>query len=230
MIVYWTSYIEYPDTDFTFSLEEPKKLHQNIPSPIAESNYPLCGAFNEQRNLFVINSPIAYTLDIDNKTGEWHAPDHPMLDRYTMFDDFNHGILQFKTNIVMYSLNSVKLRLHHPFLHHTPLTDAGNLMTGAYDCGKWLRPLNAAYYFKMKNNFNFKISQKTPLMYVEFDTPEKVELRYLYPAQEIQEILNRCLSLKTTRRVPYTLKECYERFEQHKSKKILEQAIRKQER
>lgn len=230
MIVYWTSYIEYPDSDYTFSLEEPKKLHQNIPSPISKSNYPLCGAFNEQRNLFVVNSPLAYTLNIDRKTGEWKSPDNSLLDRYTLFDDFNYGILQFKTNLAMYSPKPLKLRLHHPFLHHTSLTEAGNLMTGAYDCSKWLRPLNAVYYFKMKDNWNFKVTQNTPLMYIEFDIPEKIELKYLHPTKEIQDVLNRCLTLKETRRVPYTLKECYARFEQHKSKKILAQEIRKQER
>ena len=110
----------------------------------------------------------------------------------------------------------------HPFMHNTPVSKYGFYVPGGFDISQWFRPLE--YAFQMWENCNdFKISQNDPLMYVRFNTLEKVELKKFYLTPELFDLSMSCVRIKSYWR-QRNLGKLYDIFTQSKiQKKIIEE-------
>lgn len=231
MKVYWTTLAEPKIKDFILGIRPPHRVITSIEGKIKDSFYSGCVAFTEHsKNQFVITSPLDYTLNIYPKEKRWESPDNGHIENWMLLHDLEHSLIQFKTGIVMFSEESVNISTMQPYLHHTDFTAAGNVLYGKYDISKWIRPLHTAIYLKQQDQYTFKITQNTPLMYVQFDTAEKVELEYISSTDEIEQTIRKCVTLKETRKRIFSLKECYKQFEAHRMRRRLMNEVKKQER
>ena len=231
MKIYWTSFVEYDLPDFTLAVDQPTKLLHNIEGDIKNTLYPRCGAFNEhQKNTFVVRSPLEYSLKIFPKEERWESPDSQHVENWIVLQDFNNRCVQLKTGILLFSETSVNVTVSHPFLHHTDYTRHGNILPGTFNISKWIRPIQAAYYFQPASEYSFKVTNDTPLAYISFDTKEKVALEFFQPTETIHRVVQQCLMLKHTRARHFSLKEAYSKFEQHRGKRMILNEIKKQKR
>jgi len=231
MKVYWTTLVEPEIQTLTLGIQPPRRVIKSIEGKIKNSIYTRCGAFTEHsKNQFVITSPLEYILNIYPEEQRWESPDNRHIENWMILHELEHSSMQLKTGIVMFSEESVNMSTIQPYLHHTDLTAAGNVLYGKYDISKWIRPLNTALYLKPQDQYTFKITQNTPLMYVQFDTAEKVELEYISPTDEIDQTIKQCVTLKETRKRVFSLKECYKQFEAHRMRRRLMNEVKKQER
>jgi hypothetical protein len=95
-------------------------------------------------------------------------------------------------------------------MHKTELTNSGYYVPGTFDISKWFRPLEFAFQLWPGEN-NFKAAEDDPLLYVKFDTEEKLNLQEFYMTPEIYSISNSCISLKNFSRVK-ALNKLYDIF------------------
>ena len=110
----------------------------------------------------------------------------------------------------------------HPYMHKTPVTDAGFYVPGRFDISQWFRPLEYAFQLH-EGNTNFKVGQGDPLMYVNFKTNEKVKLQKFFLTEELLSLSMSCVRLKNTWK-QRNLNKLYDIF---KGSKIKNQLIKK---
>ena len=206
-------------------------LGKNIPVNIKSSEYYKCPAFTDEiRKILVVKAGYDFDFELDQKTGAWHGSNPEWISKYVHLNNLeHHGLIQFTTDVVMFSPKSVKITVMHPFMHHNDLTNVGSGIQGTYDIGKWFRPLQAAYYMKPNQpKLKFSVRQGDPLFYVKVDTDEPIKIHQFHETQAMREILLSCLQLKQTRHKIFTLQEAYARFKMHNFRKKIMKEIKEQ--
>lgn len=230
MKIYWTTYIDQIP-NLSLAIRPPTRLLNNITGDIKNTNFPMCGAFHEHhKNTYVVNSPIEYKLNIYTEQDRWESPNSKVLDTWSVFQDMQNCVVQFKTGLLFFAESDVNLTVMHPFLHHTDLTENGNVLSGAFNIAKWSRPIQAAYYFQRKPSYSIDVKEDTPLIYVNFDAVERVKLEYFHMSPTINNIVQQCLGLKDSRYRPWSLKDAYKRFENKRNHKLLMNEIKQQKK
>jgi len=192
-----------------------------------QDNFLNCPAFvNSSKNLFMLNSPVNIDVDI--------FPDHlrnnlsdniPFNERNFILKQpslLNSYTVRSAGSWIFFCEEELEIESIHPYMHKTPVTDAGFYVPGRFDISQWFRPLE--YAFQMHDgNTNFKVGQGDPLMYVNFKTNEKVKLQKFFLTEELLSLSMSCVRLKNTWK-QRNLNKLYDIF---KGSKIKNQLIKK---
>jgi hypothetical protein len=82
-----------------------------------------------------------------------------------------------------------------PYLHQTEYGKTALYIPGEFNIGSWFRPVDMALQM-WPGERDFKSPVGDPLLYVHFETEEKVQLKRFYMTQEIYDISGACVKYK----------------------------------
>jgi hypothetical protein len=222
-IVYWTQFTALDRITTTNLLfESPKHIWTTLPKDGIDS-YRACSAtkgfFN---NTYVINNPIDLELTISNN-GTGIVPDDGVVFINNPAYSNQHTI-SLDYSWLFFSEDNINVAIYPPYLHNTTSSKYGAIHAGSFNISKWFRPV-VPQYTLWENVNNFKSISGEPIMYVDFQTDDKVELRQFELTPEIVEVVRGVLGFKYI--LPRTtLKELYHRFISSKRDKRLLKLIK----
>jgi hypothetical protein len=241
--VYWSPHLSlnvYGINNIHY--QEPLNL---IPYMAAEKNkktngpvFYSCPAYLEGfKNSFVIENPFdfdftfPYTMDTVLNA---NAP-LPALDKKT--DTFIEGwantrppartdSLSIDISIawIFFCEEDLIMRTTPPFLHKTEYGKTTLYIPGEFNIGSWFRPVDMALQM-WPGETDFKSPVGEPLLYVHFDTEEKVQLKRFYMTPEIYEISGACVKYKLFS-PKSSLSKVYNIFKGAKLDKVLAKLIK----
>jgi len=82
-----------------------------------------------------------------------------------------------------------------PFLEDNNITRRCAILPGAFDIGKWFRPIDFSFY--LKNDYDeFKISEDEVYSYITFHTDESINFKQFYPSPTVKQLLSDILLSK----------------------------------
>jgi hypothetical protein len=81
-----------------------------------------------------------------------------------------------------------------PAYYHKPIFD-GYYVGGAFDIGKWFRPVEGAIQLNKGIN-TAHIRRNDPIAYIKFDTEEPVQFKRFYMSKELEELSWGCVEYK----------------------------------
>lgn len=227
--VYWAP-LDNQNLDLTLAYEQPERLTKCIPARIKNSPYYRCPAFLENiKNTFVLKSPISLDFSITPSEQRVDTTDQMMMQKVNLELAQNNGIIQFGFNFIFFCDQPLTITQMHPYLHSNTFTENTNTLSASFNCGKWFRPLQAAFVLGDKQNFDFSIKRGDIFSYIGFDTQETVELINFDITPEIHQIVQSCMDMKVSNKsTPYSLTYCYNQFMLYRKQKLLLKAIKEQ--
>lgn len=234
-VVYWSPW-DFKDmyNEMYLGYTDPINVFNDISKSINKENkmdnFLNCPAFvNSAKNTFLFTSPTNADLTFIDGHIKNNLPDHiPFNQRTFVFKSpslLNARTVRLAANWIFFSEDDLEMESIHPYMHSSPVTDYGYYVPGSFNINKWFRPLE--YAFQMKPNCdNFKVSQGDPLMYVKFNTKEKVELRKFHLSDKLFDMSMSCIRLKSYWR-QRQLSKLYELFVNAKMNKSILNEIKK---
>jgi hypothetical protein len=231
MKVYWAP-LDNKEMNLTLAYYEPGRLATNIPVDLRSSGYYKCPAFMETvKNTFVLKSPISLNLEFNPSKQIASASNEQLYNLKARIDDaLDHGIVQFGFNYLFFAEKPLKITQMHPYLHHNTFTRNANTLLGEFDCGRWLRPLQASFVIDPSiKDYTYDIKRGDIYSYIRFNTDEKVELVNFDLTPKIEEIADSCLQMKQSgHNSSFSLDFCYKSFIMYKRNKVLLRELRAQ--
>jgi hypothetical protein len=207
--VYWapwgdpTTYSElFLAYDPPIKLTEDLKTRNNKEN--AADNYFRCPAFVDSiRNTFLFTSPSNVDITIGDGYLRNNLPQNVSYDQrlFTVKQAScrDAHTIRYYANWIFFSEDPLLIHSTPPFMHRSPVNNTGYYVPGSFDISQWFRPLEYAY--QMWDNVDtFSVRATDPLMYVNFLTDEKVELKKFYLTKELYDLSMSCVRLKTYRR------------------------------
>ena len=170
----------------------------------ASDNYFRCPAFVDSiRNTFLFTSPSNVDITIGDGYLRNNLPQNVSYDQrlFTVKQAScrDAHTIRYYANWIFFSEESLVIHSTPPFMHRSPVNNTGYYVPGSFDISQWFRPLEYAY--QMWDNVDtFSVRATDPLMYVNFLTDEKVELKKFYLTKELYDLSMSCVRLKTYRR------------------------------
>lgn len=233
MNIFWTNdeivrpeqSLRSPLADMSMAFLPPEPLIKNIPQNIKLSNYVRCPAFTDSiKNTYVLKFPFSFKIKINQADGEIESDSPELVKTYFIPPTDKSGIIQIQLGSYFFADSPCIATQMHPYLHNNCITQNGNVLQGEFDIHKWYRPINLAFVLNSsKKEIIFDFKRGDIFSYLKFNTNEEVKLYEYENTSEIQEISNRCLSLKfckTKGNMP--LQEVYDAFlRKHYNKKLL---------
>jgi len=232
-IIYWSIWT-FPNRLPLINMvcEKPELVLNTLPSEheSKENSYRRCyGSKNKFLNTYVLKSPITASAKIVGHSFPPYVEDD-VQNKSNMFilqkPAFkNIHSIEYDFKWIFFSEESIKMHVYQPYMHQTEAFKYGYVASGSYDIGKWFRPVNATYNLWEGNDY-ISVKQNDPLIYLDFDIDEKVELREFSINQEILDISQACLGYKNYRpNQPFS--KIYEVFEKSGNRKRLINEIKK---
>jgi hypothetical protein len=189
-------------------------------------NYRGCKSSLELfKNTYVLFTPQTSTITFTGDTtspelhsdtiNSWYKRGSSFLNTYAADYDFGW---------VFFADQPLKARFTNPFMHNTESNKHGYFTSGAFDIGRWFRPINLVYHL-WENNNTLKVVAGEPAVYVEFDTDKPVVLKQFDLTEEIFQISTQAIGfLRWVRNE--SLSQRYARFTGSKRDKKLLKLIR----
>ena len=181
-----------------------------------------CPAFKDYyKNTFSLKFPMDYTLDIGPQ-GQLSTPDYDaeLINRMFVVRDASTKFYTMNIYHLMFSEESLSLEVSSA---HTMDEDGfvNNTMVvpGVYDIGKWIRPIECAFFVKENNN-RVTIKEGSPYCFVKFNTEKRVRLNKFSMTGDMHIMLNEILASKNhSTRIGRPLVEFYKILSQSRYKK-----------
>ncbi len=228
IIVYWSPYWE--DTkSWNLLYKDPerliKRLSKRKSKKLPDNNFLRCPAYIDTfKNTFVVDSVLACNYEIQKGQivkSEGYASflDHlPTLENQTLLT-LSMGWLFFTEE------ESLTMRVTPPYFEKSNHNNFGVVIPGSFDIGKWFRRVNLE--FILWENVNFlKIAENEPLVYFNFETSHKVELKRFEPTENIMKHASHVASFSDVQ-PNKSLREKYKLFKQTRYKDLILKEIKK---
>lgn len=211
--VYPDRFISYKD-DPTWLIE---KFTKNVNKGNRLDNFYKCPAFVDQvKNTLVlyntsdIDVSITRENNIKNNLGD-NLKNHSVnLFNIKAPSELDAHTVSYSCNWIFFADKPVTITTTPTYMHDSGLSKYGYYVPGTFDISKWFRPLEFAFQL-WPGVFDFKSNESDPLLYVKFNTEEKINLQKFYMTQEIYDISNSCISFKKFSKVK-ALNRLYELF------------------
>lgn len=241
--VYWSPHLTmdmYAVNNLHY--QEPVNLISEMVSQRNKENvgpvFYSCPAYLENRkNTFIIKNPFNYNitfpydLDIyvkspmpqpakDRNTGEF-------VERWALTrpaarsDSFS---IDLAMSWIFFSEEDLEMDTTPPYLHRPEYGKTAFYIPGKFNIGSWFRPVDMALQM-WPNEKDLTSPIGDPLLYVNFNTEEKVILKRFYMTQEIYDISVACVRYKNYNpKTPLT--KAYSVFKEAKIHKALIKMIK----
>ena len=203
IVVYWSSASGFNKQDYAalFS-HEPVPIVKTLPQRDDEFDHNIgfisCRAMlNLFKNTYVINNPVTSTAKLyntdkmvpdcdDGGMGYWSPMEKPFENRLRV--DLGFGYIFFAEE-------DLEIKMLPPFMHKVKSAETSWVAPGAYNIGKWFRPMIPSYML-WENETEVSIVKDEPSFYVQFDTNKKVILKRFEFTNEMQHLINELMWLR----------------------------------
>lgn len=221
--VYWTRAIAPGSGERHFisplRFQEPEFLHKNIDYKeyLGPALLHCPGMVEEMTKTVVIKSPVSVDLEYeDNGQLKIHRQDPEFGEIFFGQPQGKNGVHQLGFGYIFFADKPLMATNLPPYYHNNGYTEAVNPLCGSYDIGRWFRPGVRPLFQKKPNAKRISITEGDPLMYVKFNTDEKINL-VEFDSQELDQLgfhspINACITLKN-QLPPTPLHKAYEYFD-----------------
>jgi hypothetical protein len=221
-IVYWTMYTAIDRiTKSSLLFEPPQHIWSTLPKDGVDS-YRSCYASQAFfKNTYVLNNAIDLSVTISDDGKTITPNDGFILPRPAAYNGQHTITIDYAW--LFFTEDDIEIAQYPPYLHNPTAIKYGTVHAGAFNISKWFRPI-VAQYTLWKNVNTFEIKSGEPMMYLDFKTNNKVELKRFELTPEIAEIAGGSFDFKSL--LPKTpMEELYRRFTRSKRNKRLLQLI-----
>lgn len=230
--VYWASVGDSSRKTFTELLNvQPEPIIKDLMDKKSNPYYPevayqACpSAKSYFKNTYKMISPVSKRIQIDlagsiipSEHSNWFLPRPSYYANSIAFD--------FDLAWVFFCEDSLIMEQLPPHTHNVTASRYASLAAGAYDIGKWFRPIISSYT-TWPGVSEFAIEENDPLFYLKFHTDEKIDFIKFEATQKIQEVATGATLFKNAIRFE-SLDSLYTRFSQSGRKKVLLREIKKE--
>jgi hypothetical protein len=171
----------------------------------------------EMTKTVVIKSPVSVDLEY-NDDGQLKVYRQDPEFGAIFFGDpqGKNGVHQLGFGYIFFADKPLMATNLPPYYHNNGYTEAVNPLCGSYDIGRWFRPGVRPLFQKKPDATRISINEGDPLMYVKFNTDEKINL-VEFDAHELDQLgfhspINACITLKN-QLPPTPLHKAYEYFD-----------------
>lgn len=221
--VYWTRAIAPGSGERHFisplRFQEPEFLHKNIDYKeyLGPALLHCPGMVEEMTKTVVIKSPVSIDLEYnDNGQLKIHRQDPEFGAIFFGDPQGKNGIHQLGFGYIFFADKPLMATNLPPYYHNNGYTEAVNPICGSYDIGRWFRPGVRPLFQKKPEATRISINEGDPVMYVKFNTDEKINL-VEFDSHELDQLgfyspINACITLKN-QLPPTPLHKAYEYFD-----------------
>jgi len=190
-----------------------------------QDNFLNCPAFvNQYKNTFMFKSPTFADIEIRGNEIVGHngtTNKHLITKQPSLI---NSHTIKVYANWIFFCEEELHMESMHPFMHRTTASNHGYYVPGGFDISQWFRPLEYAFQL-FPDETKFKINQDEPMIYVRFNTTDRIQLKKFRLSQELFDHSISCVRLKDFWH-QRNLKKLYEMFNQSRIKKNILKEIK----
>lgn len=160
-----------------------------------------CPAWREYyKNTFVVDAPFDLTIQSDGDGGYTYDSSIPLQNSraHMVHVDGAHTV-QLRIQDLVFADAPLMAEQLQPTLIGNTFHKKIDMVSGAFNIGKWLRPLNFAFQTFVGEPTTIEIKRGDPLYFLRFDTTEDIEIKKFKPSPRIYELLNQCGYVKDAR-------------------------------
>ena len=175
------------------------------------------GIVEEMTKTVVIKSPVTVDLEYaDDQNLKIHRQDPAFGQIFFGQPQGKNGIHQLGFGYIFFADKPLMATNLPAYYHDNGYTRNVDAICGSYDIGRWFRPGVRPLFQKKPGTKNININEGDALMYVKFNTEEKIEL-VEFDAHELDQLgfhspINACITLKN-QLPPTPLNKEYEYFD-----------------
>jgi hypothetical protein len=225
VVVYWAS-CENKEELYT----DPVSLYSSLKSKkekrFKEQGFFSCPSFKDITSntyIFSSTSDNMYKLDIPNGRLEFTETS---VEASSVRPPSIENCFLFKLSLswIFFSEESLVMEITPAYFSETSHTEFGAIVPGAFDIGRWFRPINAE--FQLWDGVDaFSLPKEEPIFYAKFNTNKKVIVKRFYMNKEIESIKKQHVESKVSLNPFLTLDNRYKSFESSSVSKELISAI-----
>ena len=225
-VVYWSPYTIPSDVPKRLLWgQEPKQflpdLRERQKDSLLDSHFMCPSVKQKHKNTFIAD--FTYDVNVYSYNDEIVTKSPFVSSRPGVYpNSFAFDVEGF--NRVFFSEESLVMQTSPAYYHQTSYSNLGHVPSGQFDIGQWFRP-SAPTIQCFSNVGKFEAKENEPLMYFNFLTDNKVELKPFMLTQTLYDISQACVSLKFKNRF-LPLKEMYSTFTKSNLKKIIIKEIK----
>lgn len=198
-----TVYIcDTPGLPFLSSDTERERLTPALPTMRAKkldvAGVPQCPGWRAQyKNTFVVRSPIAFNFNL-HTDGSWGltAPGLTVSDVMALVRREGPYTFQFMFSELLFCEEPLVVSQDAPALAGRTFHKDVDFISGAFDIGRWFRPLNMAFQTLDEGPLSISVAQGDPLYFVKFHTEEELTLKKFAMTDSIMTLMNNILHVK----------------------------------
>ena len=233
--VYWSPWHHFDVYhERNLSYDDPKWLIEEITKKSNRSNqadnfFKCPAAINQFKNTLVCRNTSDVDVEFVNG-GIENRLQSPRINSQVLVSIKPASVLGARTicyscNWVFFADKPVHITTSSPYAHRTDMNNYGYYVPGTYDISRWFRPVEFA--FQMWDGVDeFRSKEGDPLIYVKFNTDEKINLQRFELTKEIYNISKSCMSLKKFSNIKQ-LNKLYDIFTRNKTNKLLLNEIKR---
>jgi|GEM_PF-1825280 len=196
-------------------LKELRQQQQGVDQSIP--GYLKCPSFlGACNNVFVVRNAVHVNARVAGLR-QFTAVDQESVDSVTLVRErpptrLGYRIIGYWLHPLFFSTEPLMMAVMPAFMHHSEAQTKMGYIPGAFDIGKWYRPVDSAFELHPGvNQFCFKAGD--PMFYVKFFTEERVRLIRYNVTEELEAISHGCTRFSSY--VPnQPLEKLYGMFEQ----------------
>lgn len=207
-------------------------LEKLIPSMVAESKksdtYHKCFALGAlHKNTYFLRHPFDISIDFEGKDiQEEFQKSHRDTTILKIRDPLLHDKITFDLDFQIICFADAPLMMHNtpPYMHKTLFSPTAYQSSGAFDVGKWFRPVSLTYQM-FPNEYKVSFKEGEPMCYISFISDKKVNLQRFEMTDKLREVVKGTTGIKYVK-PNISLNVLYNKFAQAKRKEIVLREIR----
>lgn len=171
---------------------------------------------DDLKNIFVIKSPISITLKIFPNRLDVEQQSIEFAKAFFGPPQGKPGIHQLGFGYLFFSEKNLVATQLPAYYSQNDFTDKTFAISGSFDIGQWYRPMAKPAFIFKPGSSSVTISEGDPLLYIKFNTSEKVQLvefddvEFSKLGEKSPEFL--CGTLKKQSTSVMSLEKCYQYF------------------
>lgn len=202
--------LSYKEPRWLVEEMEPSINHQNV-----VDNFFKCPAFvNQAKNTLVLHNTSDVHMKIENfnivNQNKDPRNNSDVLFKVKSPSLKNSYTINYSCNWIFFADKPLHITTSVPYMHKTVHSDYGYYVPGTYDISKWFRPVEFAFQL-WPGETEFRSVENEPLIYVKFNTDEKVKLHQFNTTNEIEAYSRACIHMKRFSKIK-ALNSLYEVF------------------
>jgi hypothetical protein len=214
VIVYWAPH-ENKDELYVEPINLYSSLKKKKEKRFKEQGFFSCPSFKDLTSntyIFTSTSDNMYKLDIPNGRLDFTETS---VEASSVRPPSIENCFLFKLSLswIFFSEESLVMEITPAYFSDTSHTEFGAIVPGAFDIGRWFRPVNAE--FQLWDGIDtFSLPKGEPIFYAKFNTSKKVVFKKFQMNEELENIKKEHIDSRVSMDPFLQLKDRYNKFDE----------------